>query len=191
MSNPGPYVLPFLVCIIPDWQLMGSDKPMPTTYPSPVLPHPLSPTLHCTAEVQHHHACRRTITSQPQLGSTPSPICCDSILHVQGDFSGSAKEGGIKHCLQLQDAGALNPVAYLNGLAKAVTDMGGTIYESTRVRKPDRSVLQTEAGNKVRAHHSCSPPDRILGLSPREHPIWFKLKGTCSVASAHGSMHFG
>lgn len=72
----------------------------------------------------------------------------------QGDFSGSAKEGGIKHCVQLQDAGAINPVAYLNGLAKAVTDMGGTIYESTRVRKPDRSVLQTEAGNKVTIDHS-------------------------------------
>ncbi|KAL3131019.1 hypothetical protein ABBQ38_000341 [Trebouxia sp. C0009 RCD-2024] len=69
----------------------------------------------------------------------------------EGDFSGTAKEGGIKHCLQLQDAGAINPVAYLNGLAKAVTDMGGTIYESTRVRKPDRSVLETEAGNKVTA----------------------------------------
>ena len=72
------------------------------------------------------------------------------IVHLQGDFSGSAEEGGIKHALQLQDAGALNPVAYLNGLAKAVTDMGGKIYEGTRVRKPDRSELQTEAGNKAR-----------------------------------------
>lgn len=71
------------------------------------------------------------------------------MVHLQGDFSGSAEEGGIKHALQLQDAGALNPVAYLNGLAKAVTDMGGKIYEGTRVRKPDRSELQTEAGNKV------------------------------------------
>ena len=69
---------------------------------------------------------------------------------MQGDFSGSSEEGGIKHCLQLQDAAGLNPVAYLNGLAKAVTDMGGKIYESTRVRKPDRSVLETDAGNKVR-----------------------------------------
>ena len=86
-----------------------------------------------------------------QLLLDPTSVtCCDRIPHAQGDFSGSAEEGGIKHCLQLQDAGAINPVAYLNGLAKAVTDMGGTIYESTRVRKPDRSVLQTEAGNKVR-----------------------------------------
>ena len=72
--------------------------------------------------------------------------CC---ADLQADFSGSAKEGGIKHCLQLQDAAAMNPVAYLNGLAKAITDMGGKIYESTRVRKPDRNVLETEAGNKV------------------------------------------
>lgn len=43
----------------------------------------------------------------------------------------------------------LNPVAYLNGLAKAITDKGGKIYEQTRVRKPDRSVIETEAGNKV------------------------------------------
>lgn len=77
------------------------------------------------------------------------------ILPFQGDFSGSAEEGGIKHALQLQDAGALNPVAYLNGLAKAVTDMGGKIYEGTRVRKPDRSELQTEAGNKVKEARSC------------------------------------
>ena len=68
---------------------------------------------------------------------------------MQGDFSGTAEEGGIKHCLQLEDAAVLNPVAYLNGLAKAITDKGGKIYEQTRVRKPDRSVLETEGGNKV------------------------------------------
>lgn len=67
----------------------------------------------------------------------------------QGDFSGTSEEGGIKHCLQLEDAAVLNPVAYLNGLAKAITDKGGKIFEQTRVRKPDRSVLETEAGNKV------------------------------------------
>lgn len=78
------------------------------------------------------------------------PCLHNGIVHLQGDFSGSPEEGGIKHALHLQDAAALNPVAYLNGLAKAVTDMGGKIYEGTRVRKPDRSELQTEAGNKVR-----------------------------------------
>ena len=68
---------------------------------------------------------------------------------VQGDFSGTSEEGGIKHCLQFEDAAVLNPVAYLNGLAKAITDKGGKIYEQTRVRKPDRSLLETEGGNKV------------------------------------------
>ena len=43
----------------------------------------------------------------------------------------------------------LNPVAYLNGLAKAITDKGGKIFEQTRVRKPDSRVLETEGGNKV------------------------------------------
>ena len=75
---------------------------------------------------------------------------------LQGDFSGSSEEGGIKHALQLEDAALLNPVAYLNGLAKAITDKGGKIYEQTRVRKPDRRELETEAGNKVsRLTHPC------------------------------------
>ncbi len=75
--------------------------------------------------------------------------CIPACYCLQGDFSGSSEEGGIKHCLQLEDAAVLNPVAYLNGLAKAITDKGGKIYEQTRVRKPDRSVIETEAGNKV------------------------------------------
>ncbi|DBA83939.1 TPA: hypothetical protein ACH3X1_006435 [Trebouxia sp. C0004] len=72
----------------------------------------------------------------------------------EGDFSGTSEEGGIKHCLQLEDAAVLNPVAYLNGLAKAITDKGGKIYEQTRVRKPDRSVLETDGGNKVTAREA-------------------------------------
>ena len=43
----------------------------------------------------------------------------------------------------------LNPVAYLNGLAKAITDKGGKIYEGTRCRKPDTKVLETDSGHKV------------------------------------------
>lgn len=69
----------------------------------------------------------------------------------EAEFSGSSEEGGIKHALQLQDAAVINPVAYLNGLAKAITDKGGKIFEGTRVRKPDRSVLETDSGNKVTA----------------------------------------
>lgn len=72
-----------------------------------------------------------------------------TFFHIQAEFSGSSEEGGIKHALQLQDAAVINPVAYLNGLAKAITDKGGKIFEGTRVRKPDRSVLETDSGNKV------------------------------------------
>ena len=75
---------------------------------------------------------------------------CLHLLHVmQADLSGSAEEGGIKHAIQLTDAAVLNPVAYLNGLAKAITDLGGKIYEDTRVRKPDRRVIETDSGFKV------------------------------------------
>ena len=102
------------------------------------------------------------------------------MFDLQADFSGSAKEGGIKHCLQLQDAAALNPVAYLNGLAQAITGMGGKIFESTRVRKPDRSVLETEAGNKVKATKPFpSLPAQIISFWPDVQAEWFVIQLAC------------
>ena len=80
-----------------------------------------------------------------------------SVCLLQADFRGSAQEGGIKHAIQLTDAAALNPVAYLNGLAKAITDLGGKIYEGTRVLKPSRSLVETASGYKVCHSFLTSP----------------------------------
>jgi len=101
--------------------------------------------LQLSAATYHYECCAPPFDREPHL-----LFCAPQKVHcMQGDFSGTSEEGGIKHCLQLEDAAVLNPVAYLNGLAKAITDKGGKIYEQTRVRKPDRSVLETEGGNKV------------------------------------------
>ena len=43
----------------------------------------------------------------------------------------------------------LDPIKYINGLAEAVVNKGGQIYEQTRVRKPDASVLTLWSGHKV------------------------------------------
>lgn len=65
------------------------------------------------------------------------------------NLGANAVVGGFQNCLQFSGSAVLNPVDYVNGLAKAFVAKGGQIFERTRVKKPDNNKVTTMAGNQV------------------------------------------
>ncbi len=53
--------------------------------------------------------------------------------------------GGIKEALLFPDCADLQPLAYVQGLAKAVEKLGGRIFENTRVMNTDKTYVRAAA----------------------------------------------
>ena len=64
---------------------------------------------------------------------------------VQVALDGSPAVGGIKEALLFPDCADLQPLAYVQGLAKAVEKLGGRIYENTRVMNTDKTYVRADA----------------------------------------------
>lgn len=69
----------------------------------------------------------QTACTHPKRLQQPS----ESILCVAG---GDAAAGGIKLAVQFPGSADINPVQYVQGLAKAVAARGGRIFENSRVK---------------------------------------------------------
>ena len=64
---------------------------------------------------------------------------------MQVALDGSPAVGGIKEALLFPDCADLQPLAYVQGLAKAVEKAGGRIYENTRVMNTDKTYVRAAA----------------------------------------------
>ena len=64
---------------------------------------------------------------------------------LQVALDGSPAVGGIREALMFPGCADLQPLAYVQGLAKAVEKAGGRIYENTRVMNTDKTYVRASA----------------------------------------------
>ncbi|CAL5220892.1 g2983 [Coccomyxa viridis] len=89
-------------------------------------------------------------------------------------LDGSPAVGGIKEALLFPDCADLQPLAYVQGLAKAVEKLGGRIFENTRVMNTDKTYVKTKDGKEVGTPNivlaTSSPLHHNLAIHSRQHP---------------------
>ena len=64
---------------------------------------------------------------------------------LQVALDGSPAVGGIKEALMFPGCADFQPLAYVQGLAKAVEKLGGRIFENTRVMNTDKTYVRAIA----------------------------------------------
>ena len=63
---------------------------------------------------------------------------------MQVSLDGSPAVGGIKEALRFPGCGQFQPLAYLQGLAKAIEKHGGRIHENTRVMSTEKTEVSLQ-----------------------------------------------
>ena len=79
---------------------------------------------------------------------------------MQVSLDGSPGVGGIKEALKFPGCGQFQPLAYLQGLAKAVEKHGGRIHENTRVMSTEKTEVRLP---RYPGPHLSARPDPCYG----------------------------
>ncbi|KAK9805134.1 hypothetical protein WJX72_001432 [[Myrmecia] bisecta] len=90
------------------------------------------------------------------------------------DLGGGPDVGGIRSAVKFAGSADFQPMQYVNGLAEAVTKMGGRIYENSRVMKTSGSEVTTADGYTITAKNivlaTNVPIHHNMAVHTRQHP---------------------